>query len=83
MVQRLGAKAEVLAGFEAAELAEVVNEMRLVGVAVGKRNIYGHPSPEVIDRINMSGARVLRTDRDGAVICRSDGVTVRVERMVK
>ncbi|MGI6211161.1 MAG: DNA internalization-related competence protein ComEC/Rec2 [Anaerovoracaceae bacterium] len=36
-------------------------------ISVGRRNMYGHPSPETIDRLEKCGARVFRTDRDGAV----------------
>jgi competence protein ComEC len=34
---------------------------------------YGHPSPELLERLEASGARVLRTDRDGAVHILTDG----------
>lgn len=36
-------------------------------------NPYGHPSPELLERLEASGARVLRTDRDGAVYIVTDG----------
>lgn len=35
-------------------------------ISVGK-NRYGHPSPEVINRLQASGAHVWRTDREGSV----------------
>jgi competence protein ComEC len=34
-------------------------------VPVGYRNRFGHPNPDVLER--LSGTRLLRTDRDGAV----------------
>lgn len=34
-------------------------------ISVGRGNSFGHPSPDVLER--LSGVRVLRTDRDGAV----------------
>jgi competence protein ComEC len=34
-------------------------------ISVGRDNSFGHPSPDVLER--LSGVRVLRTDRDGAV----------------
>ncbi len=37
-------------------------------VSVGARNRYGHPDAAVLERIEASGALVLRTDRDGAVV---------------
>jgi competence protein ComEC len=39
-------------------------------VAVGYRNRFGHPVPEVLSRYEAVGARVWRTDRDGAVLIR-------------
>lgn len=47
-------------------------------VSCGARNRFGHPSPEVVDRLSLAGARVLRTDRDGGVEFRTDGETLRV-----
>ena len=34
-------------------------------ISVGRDNSFGHPSPDVLER--LSGVKVLRTDRDGAV----------------
>lgn len=42
-------------------------------ISVGEANAYGHPSPEVLERLEASGAQVLRTDRDGAVHVLTDG----------
>jgi competence protein ComEC len=39
----------------------------------GENNPYGHPSPELLERLEASGARILRTDRDGAVHIVTDG----------
>jgi hypothetical protein len=36
-------------------------------------NPYGNPSPELLERLEASGASVLRTDRDGAVHIVMDG----------
>jgi competence protein ComEC len=47
-------------------------------ISVGARNPFRHPSPEVLARLEAAGARVYRTDRDGAVIVESDGQEVRV-----
>ena len=51
---------------------------RLAVISVGARNPFRHPSPEVLARLEAAGARVYRTDRDGAVIVESDGRVVRV-----
>jgi len=37
-------------------------------ISVGRGNTYRHPSEEALARSERSGARILRTDRDGAVI---------------
>jgi competence protein ComEC len=42
-------------------------------ISSGEDNAYGHPSPELLERLEASGARVLRTDRDGAVHVVTDG----------
>jgi competence protein ComEC len=47
-------------------------------IPVGYRNRFGHPKDEVVDRYEAAGARLWRTDRDGAVTVRlaADGVGV-------
>jgi competence protein ComEC len=49
-------------------------------VSVGRENSFGHPAPEVLER--LSGMKVFRTDRDGAVrITETDsGLTVKTFR---
>jgi competence protein ComEC len=42
-------------------------------ISAGARNPFGHPAGETLRRLAASGARVHRTDRDGAVILESDG----------
>src|SRR5215470_2509070 len=49
-------------------------------ISVGARNSFGHPTPEVLGRLEAAGARVYRTDRDGAVILETDGVTLSITR---
>jgi len=36
-------------------------------VPVGEDNDYGHPAPDLLDRLAATGGEVARTDRDGAV----------------
>ena len=49
-------------------------------VSAGRRNPFGHPSPDVLGRLAASGARVYRTDRDGAIVLETDGATLDVTR---
>jgi len=49
-------------------------------VSVGLRNPYGHPHPDTLARLSALGARVYRTDRDGAVLLDTDGRTLSVTR---
>ena len=42
-------------------------------ISVGEANLYGHPSPELLERLQGAGVRILRTDRDGAVHVLTDG----------
>jgi len=47
-------------------------------ISVGADNRYGHPSPQVLATLQAAGARVFRTDRDGAVEVQLDGNMLRV-----
>jgi competence protein ComEC len=46
---------------------------RVAVVSAGRRNAFGHPHPEVVERFGRQGALVLRTDQDGAVTVSTDG----------
>jgi competence protein ComEC len=48
-------------------------------VSVGAGNAYRHPSPQVISALAAQGATVLRTDRHGAVVVRTDGLSLDIE----
>jgi competence protein ComEC len=47
-------------------------------ISAGRDNIFGHPSPEVTDRLEAAGVRVYRTDRDGAITASTDGSALSV-----
>ncbi len=49
--------------------------------SAGAGNPYGHPAKATLDRLAASGARVLRTDREGSVVVGFEpgGMTVRTE----
>ncbi|MBI2429655.1 MAG: DNA internalization-related competence protein ComEC/Rec2 [Ignavibacteriales bacterium] len=47
-----------------------------VVVSVARFNKFKHPSKAVLQRFDESGAKIYRTDREGAVIFESDGTTI-------
>lgn len=53
----------------------------LAVISVGEHNKYGHPSKEVTDGLSALGIPVLRTDKDGAVVVSTDGISYEVERV--
>ena len=50
----------------------------LAVISCGEDNPYGHPSPEVLERLSEKGIRTLRTDENGAVTILGDGHTFQV-----
>lgn len=42
-------------------------------ISAGRKNRYGHPHQEVIDRLEDFGVEILRTDIDGDIVLMSDG----------
>jgi beta-lactamase superfamily II metal-dependent hydrolase len=53
-------------------------EPRIVVISAGARNRYGHPAPEILERFEAIGARIYRTDRDGAIIVRTSGKRLQI-----
>jgi competence protein ComEC len=47
-------------------------------ISCGRGNRFGHPTPDVLDRLHGIGARVYRTDLDGEVTVESDGHQVHI-----
>ncbi len=45
-------------------------------ISVGEHNRFGHPEPAIVRRWMTSGAEVMRTDRDGAIVIQTDGAHV-------
>ena len=45
-------------------------------ISCGRDNSYGHPSPEVLERLGRQGVQVFQTMEQGAVFVFSDGQKV-------
>jgi beta-lactamase superfamily II metal-dependent hydrolase len=48
-------------------------------ISVGARNNYGHPSNDVLRALALAGAEVVRTDRSGTVIARTNGLRLELD----
>lgn len=55
----------------------------LTVISCGQNNVYGHPHKEVLDRLCEKRIKILRTDRNGAVIVKSEGKYAAVKRTGK
>jgi competence protein ComEC len=51
-------------------------------ISAGRGNRFGHPTPEVLQRLATSGATVLRTDRDGEITLETDGHVITTRTFV-
>lgn len=49
-------------------------------ISVGKDNPRGYPGQQTLDVLKRRGVKVLRTDRDGTVVVRTDGESLSVAR---
>ncbi len=47
-------------------------------VSVGRHNLFGHPAPSTLATLRRAGARVYRTDENGAVTVVTDGSDIEV-----
>ena len=47
-------------------------------ISVGRDNPYGHPHKQAVDILTKAGATIYRTDRDGTILVRSDGISYTV-----
>jgi competence protein ComEC len=52
---------------------------RLALVSVGAGNSYHLPTPAIMERLAQHGAQVLRTDRLGTIVARTNGHRVTIE----
>ncbi len=51
----------------------------VAAISVGAKNTYGHPTPEVLQRLKNFGIRVLRTDQQGDLVITSDGESINIK----
>ncbi|MDI3534449.1 MAG: competence protein ComEC [Thermosediminibacterales bacterium] len=52
-------------------------------ISVGLNNRFGHPDEEVVERLKARGIKIFRTDRDGAVIMKTDGKRISFDTVIK
>lgn len=45
-------------------------------ISVGKGNKFGHPHTETLNRLAQHNIQILRTDQQGTITCRSNGIMV-------
>lgn len=64
------------------ELVEAMKPSVAV-ISVSEGNRFGHPADEVIERFQKCGARIYRTDRQGAIIIRTNGEKIQIETMIR
>ena len=60
------------------EFLQAVNPKCAV-ICVGYGNNFGHPRPEVLERLENLGAKIFRTDKDGLIKFKTDGKKLSVE----
>lgn len=79
LVREYDLKADILKvghhGSRYASNAEFLNEL-LPGICViscGENNSYGHPHKEAVSRIDRIGSTILRTDKEGTILLKTDG----------
>ena len=51
-------------------------------ISAGEDNPYGHPSPELLERLEKAGVRILRADTNGAVHVLMDGARLEISCFV-
>jgi competence protein ComEC len=47
-------------------------------VSAGAGNRFGHPAPSTLERLRRAGARIYRTDEQGAIELETDGATLTI-----
>jgi beta-lactamase superfamily II metal-dependent hydrolase len=49
-------------------------------ISVGEGNTYGHPHDKTLSRLNIIGAKIYRTDKQGIIIATSDGTNIKIDK---
>ena len=60
------------------EFLRAVNP-KVAVISVGYGNNFGHPRPEVLERLNNLGVKIFRTDKDGLIKFKTDGKKLSAE----
>jgi competence protein ComEC len=47
-------------------------------ISVGRHNIFGHPAPSTIERLQRLHVRIFRTDQNGATVITTNGATTQL-----
>lgn len=51
-------------------------------ISVGRHNLFGHPAPTTLQTLERIGARVYRTDENGAVTVTTNGQSAGIQTMI-
>ena len=52
-------------------------------ISVGRTSRFGHPHAEVVERWQLSGAKVFKTGDSGTISFSTDGIDLRIEKFLK
>lgn len=65
------------------EMVEIINS-KIAVIGVGSDNKYGHPSSDVVERLESYGSKVFRTDLNGEIMIRiSPKLKLNIDTMIK
>jgi competence protein ComEC len=72
-------------GSRTSSTAEFVTAVRprITIIPVGRRSMFGHPHPEVLQRWQSTGSTILITGHTGTITLTTDGRTMRLETFLK
>ena len=50
-------------------------------ISVGKNNIYNHPAPTTINKLEKLNTKIYRTDQDGTILLETNGHNIDIEKL--